>query len=87
MVTIPPNDARSVAVPIFPKRIGEVEVKVSSVFQMKIFRDTYMNIAGDSVTRRLLVEVSVVYFHSPADLFMEVYRVELIVLYMYVTLT
>ena len=71
MVTIPPNDARSLAVPIFPKRIGTVEVEVSSVFQTKLFRDRYMNAAGDYVRRRLLVEVSVVYFHSPADLFMD----------------
>ena len=60
-VTVPPNDARSVAVPIFPKIIGEVEIKVSSIFQLK-FGDlnVYVNGAGDSVTRRLLVEVSAV---------------------------
>ena len=51
-VDIPPNDARSVAVPIVPKRTGEVEVEVASVVQSQ-----WRNIA-DSVIRKLFVVVS-----------------------------
>jgi len=53
---VPANDARSVAVPIVPKRIGEIEVEVSSILQMKI-DNSYMNIAGDAVKRRIFVVV------------------------------
>lgn len=53
---MPANDARSVAVPIVPKRIGEIEVEVSSILQMKI-DNSYMNIAGDAVKRRIFVVV------------------------------
>ena len=59
MAIIPPNAARSVTVPVLPKRTGEVEVEVSAVFQDKIFTNTYANYAGDSVRRKLLVEVGV----------------------------
>ncbi|XP_078345207.1 complement C3-like [Oculina patagonica] len=55
MVIIPPNDARSVTVPIFAKRAGKVQVEVSAVFQIKMLRDTYVNAAGDTVRRKLLV--------------------------------
>lgn len=58
MVIIPPNDARSVTVPIFAKRAGKVQVEVSAVFQNKMFRDTYINNGGDTVRRELLVVVS-----------------------------
>ena len=57
-VDIPANDARSVAVPIVPKRIGEIEVQVSSILQIKI-GNSYMNSAGDAVIRKLLVVVCV----------------------------
>lgn len=53
---MPANDARSVAVPIVPKRIGEIEVEVSSILQIKI-DGAYMNSAGDAVKRKLLVVV------------------------------
>ena len=48
-VDIPRNDARSVAVPIVPKRTGEVDVEVVSVFQHH---------TADSVVRKLFVVVS-----------------------------
>ena len=57
-VDIPANDARSVAVPIVPKRIGEIQVQVSSILQIKV-GNSYMNSAGDAVTRTLLVVVCV----------------------------
>ena len=56
VVNIPANDARSVAVPIVPKRIGEIRVQVSSILQIKI-GNSYMNSAGDAVIRTLLVVV------------------------------
>lgn len=56
IVKVPPNDARSVAVPIVPKRIGEIQIKVSSILQIKI-DGSYMNSAGDAVERKLLVVV------------------------------
>ena len=59
MVIIPPNAARSVTVPVLPKRTGEVEVEVSAIFQVKFLTNTYANNAGDSVRRKLLVEVGV----------------------------
>ena len=57
-VDIPANDARSVAVPIVPKRIGEIQVQVSSILQIKI-GNSYLNSAGDAVIRTLLVVVCV----------------------------
>ena len=56
VVNIPANDARSVAVPIVPKRIGEIQLQVSSILQIKI-GNSYMNSAGDAVIRTLLVVV------------------------------
>ena len=53
---MPPKDARSVAVPIVPKRIGEIQLEVSSILQVKI-GNSYMNSAGDAVKRKLLVVV------------------------------
>lgn len=53
---MPANDARSVAVPIVPKRIGEIQVEVSSILQVKI-DNAYMNIAGDAVQRKIFVVV------------------------------
>lgn len=53
MVKIQPNDARSVAVPIFPKITGEVTVEVSLVFRSKFYD------WRDVVRKRLLVEVSI----------------------------
>jgi len=55
-IKVPDNDARSVAVPIVPKRIGEIEVEVSSILQVKI-NNVYMNIAGDAVRRKVFVVV------------------------------
>ena len=53
---MPSKDARSVAVPIVPKRIGEIQLEVSSILQVKI-GNSYMNSAGDAVKRKLLVVV------------------------------
>ena len=58
-MVVPANDARSVAVPIVPKRIGEIEIEVSSILQVKI-DGAYMNSAGDAVRRQLLVVVRVI---------------------------
>lgn len=66
MVIVPPNDARSVTVPIFPKIVGEVDIEVSSVFGLN-FGGSYLSAVADSVRKRLLVEVSEEYFQSPAD--------------------
>ena len=55
---VPGNDARSVAVPIVPKRIGEIEVEVSSILQVNL-DNAYMNVAGDAVKRRIFVAVGV----------------------------
>ena len=57
LTKVPAHDARSVAVPIVPKRIGEIEVEVTSILQAK-FDNVYMNIAGDAVRRKLFVVVS-----------------------------
>ncbi|KAL9988942.1 hypothetical protein ACROYT_G003438 [Oculina patagonica] len=54
LVNVPANDARSVAVPIVPKRIGEIQVEVSSILQVKI-DGAYMNSAGDALRKKLLV--------------------------------
>ena len=62
-VNVPPNDARSVAVPIVPKRIGEIQIEVSSILQVKIDR-SYMNSAGDALRKTLLVVVRVL-LNSP----------------------
>ena len=70
MVIVPPNDARSVTVPIFPKIVGEVDIEVSSVFELNL-GDSYLSVGADSVRKRLLVEVSVEYFQSLAALFMD----------------
>ena len=59
LVIVPANDARSVAVPIVPKRIGEIQIEVTSILQVKIDR-SYMNSAGDAVRRKLLVVVGVI---------------------------
>ena len=56
LIKIPRNDARSVAVPVVPKRIGEIEVEVSSLLQMKI-DNSYQNTAGDAVKRKIFVVV------------------------------
>ena len=61
VVNVPANDARSVAVPIFPKKIGEIQVEVSSIFQIKI-GNRYMNSAGDAEIRTLLVVVCALYW-------------------------
>lgn len=44
------------AVPIVPKRIGEIQVEVSSILQVKI-DGAYMNSAGDALRKKLLVVV------------------------------
>lgn len=59
VVIIPPNAARSVTVPVLPKRTGEVEVEVSAIFQLEVFTNTYINVGGDTVRRKIFVEVSV----------------------------
>ena len=56
LTKVPANDARSVAVPIVPKKIGEIEVEVSSILQVKV-DNGYMNIAGDAVRRKIFVVV------------------------------
>ena len=56
VVNIPAKDARSVAVPIVPKKIGEIRVKVSYILQIKI-GNSYMNSAGDAVRKTLFVLV------------------------------
>ena len=56
VMKVPPRDARSVAVPIVPKRIGEIQIEVSSILQVKV-GNSYMNSAGDALRRRLLVVV------------------------------
>lgn len=56
VVDVPSNDARSVAVPIVPKRIGEIEIEVSAILQMN-FGGSYLNSGGDAVKRKLLIVV------------------------------
>ena len=63
-VDIPPNDASSVAVPIVPKRTGEVEVEVASVVQSRQWQNT-----ADSVIRKLFVVVSKTFGDAQSDLF------------------
>ena len=58
LVIVPANDARSVAVPIVPKRIGEIEIEVSSILQVKL-DNIFMNVAGDAVKRKIFVVVGV----------------------------
>ena len=55
---MPPNNARSVAVPIVPKRVGEIEIEVTSILQVNI-GGSYLNSAGDAVRRKLLIEVGI----------------------------
>ena len=56
VVNIPAKDARSVAVPIVPKKIGGIRVEVSSILQIKI-GNSYINSAGDAVRKTLFVLV------------------------------
>ena len=56
MVKVPPNDARSVAVPIVPKRTGEIFLEVSSIFEVKDYT-TYLSSARDTVIKKLFVVV------------------------------
>ncbi|CAH3019175.1 unnamed protein product [Porites evermanni] len=53
-VRVPPRDARSVAVPIVPKRVGETEIEVSLIVQIK-HGGSFRNAAGDIVIKKLLV--------------------------------
>ena len=55
-MTVRPNNARSVAVPIVPKRIGEIFLEVSSIFQVKD-HVSYLNSARDTVIKKLFVVV------------------------------
>lgn len=55
---MPPRDARSVAVPIVPKRVGETEIEVSLIVQIK-HGGSFRNAAGDIVIKKLLVVVSI----------------------------
>lgn len=57
-VRVPPRDARSVAVPIVPKRVGETEIEVSLIVQIK-HGGSFRNAAGDIVIKKLLVVVSI----------------------------
>ena len=57
LTKVPANDARSVAVPIVPKRIGEIEIEVTSILQVKVDNQGYMNTAGDAVKRKIFVVV------------------------------
>ncbi|XP_027048067.1 ophiophagus venom factor-like [Pocillopora damicornis] len=54
IVDIPPGNARSVAVPIVPKRIGEISIEVSVILAGDV-GGAMMNQAGDSVRRKLYV--------------------------------
>ena len=61
IIRVPPKDAKSVAVPIVPKRIGIIYIEVFSILQMKE-GESYMNSVGDAVRRELLVTVRVLSF-------------------------
>ena len=61
IVKVPPYEARSVAVPIVPKRVGEIEIEVKSIFQVK-FDGFYLNSAGDVGRRKLLIVVGIYEF-------------------------
>ena len=56
-VDVKSNDVRSVAVPIVPKRIGVIKIKVSAIFQIKL-GNTYQNAGSETVERELLIVVS-----------------------------
>lgn len=58
-VDLKPNEAKSVAAPIVPKRIGEIPIQVNAVLQIKV-NDNYLNSFGDSVKRKLLVVVRII---------------------------
>ena len=47
------------AVPIVPKRIGEIQIEVLVILKVKI-DGAYMNSAADAVKRKLLVVVGVI---------------------------
>ena len=51
------------AVPIVPKRVGEIEIEVTSILQVKI-GGSYLNSAGDAVRRKLLVVVGICEFFN-----------------------
>lgn len=55
-VIVPANGARSVAVPIVPKRTGEIEVEVWSLYEFRRFIGAGKS--GDAAKRKLLVLVS-----------------------------
>lgn len=57
VVVVQPDDAKSVTVPIVPKITGEIEVEVASIFQTKLFGDSWVNNAADAVRRKLVVVV------------------------------
>ena len=61
VVNVPANDTRSVAVPIVPRKIGEIQIEVSSILQIK-FGNSYMNSHGDTVKKTLLVLVCTLYW-------------------------
>lgn len=53
VVAIPPQNARSVSIPIVPKRLGEIELKIFVIFRVKIGNQWYPN--SDAVRRKILV--------------------------------
>lgn len=61
-VRVPPRDARSVAVPIVPKRVGETEIEVSLIVQIK-HGGSFRNAAGDIVIKKLLVVVGILVYN------------------------
>ena len=63
MVNVPVNDARSVAVSIVPKKIGEIQIEVSSILLIK-FRNGYIYGAADTVKKTLLVLVCTLYWST-----------------------
>jgi len=50
-----------VAVPIVPRRIGEIELQVSSIVYIKL-GESYTSNPGDAVKRKLLVVVCIFIF-------------------------
>ena len=63
VVNVPVNDARSVAVSIVPKKIGEIQIEVSSILLIK-FRNGYIYGAADTVKKTLLVLVCTLYWST-----------------------
>lgn len=61
VVNLPVNDTRSIAVSIVPKKIGEIQIEVSSILQIK-FGNGYMEVAADTVKKTLLVLVCTLYW-------------------------